>query len=90
MLKMNRLAKFAAALLVALPTALAPVAAVFVAWDLAATAAGHWSFDPGRVLGAFLPGGLPIEEVLFFLVVPLCSVLGFEAVRSVLADKGEP
>jgi lycopene cyclase domain-containing protein len=61
-----------------------PVAAVFVAWDLAATHAGHWTFDRGQVIGVALPGGLPLEEVLFFLVVPVCAVLGFEAVRQVL------
>jgi lycopene cyclase domain-containing protein len=61
-----------------------PVAAVFVCWDLAAVAAGHWSFDRRQLVGVLLPGGLPLEEVLFFLVVPVCAVLGFEAVRTVL------
>lgn len=61
-----------------------PVAAVFVLWDLAAVAAGHWSFDRTRTTGVVLPGGLPVEELLFFLVVPVCAVLGFEAVRTVL------
>jgi lycopene cyclase domain-containing protein len=60
-----------------------PVAAVFVTWDLLAIAAGHWSFDPTQVVGLTLPGGLPLEELLFFLVVPLCAILGFEAVRRV-------
>lgn len=64
---------------------LVPVAAGFLVWDLAAVAAGHWSFDESQVVGVWLPGGLPIEEVLFFLVVPLCAVLGFEAVRQVIA-----
>jgi lycopene cyclase domain-containing protein len=64
--------------------AVLPVAALFLAWDLAAVAVGHWSFDAGQTIGLWLPGGLPVEELLFFLVVPLCSVLGFEAVRSVL------
>jgi lycopene cyclase domain-containing protein len=68
---------------------LAPVVAVFVAWDLAAVAAGHWSFDPDHLSGVWLPGGLPLEEVLFFLVVPVCSVLGFEAVRSVLLRRDQ-
>jgi lycopene cyclase domain-containing protein len=63
---------------------LVPVVLVFGAWDLAAVAAGHWSFDPRQVLGIRLPGGLPLEELLFFLVVPVCAVLGFEAVRKVL------
>jgi len=63
--------------------ALLPVLVVFVVWDLYAVHAGHWSFDPAQTLGWTLPGGLPIEEVLFFVVVPVCSVLAFEAVRRV-------
>ena len=64
--------------------AVLPVAAVFVLWDVAAIAAGHWSFDPEQTTGVLLPGRLPLEELLFFLVVPVCAVLGFEAVRKVL------
>jgi lycopene cyclase domain-containing protein len=63
-----------------------PVAAVFVGWDLLAIAAGHWSFDPAQIIGVVLPGGIPLEEVLFFFVVPVCGILGFEAVRVVLGD----
>ncbi len=63
---------------------LAPVATVFIAWDLAAVAAGHWSFDADQVIGIWLPGGIPLEEMLFFLVIPVCAILGFEAVRLVL------
>jgi lycopene cyclase domain-containing protein len=63
---------------------LLPVAVVFVLWDLAAIAAGHWTFDPAQITGILLPGGLPIDEVLFFVVVPVCAILGFEAVRAVL------
>jgi lycopene cyclase domain-containing protein len=62
---------------------LLPVVVVFGAWDLAAIAAGHWTFDPAQVVGVILPGGLPLEELLFFLVIPICSILGFEAVRKV-------
>jgi lycopene cyclase domain-containing protein len=62
---------------------LIPVVAIFVAWDIAAIAAGHWHYDSGQVLGIMLPGRLPVEELLFFVVVPICSVLGFEAVRRV-------
>ncbi|MGC9667303.1 lycopene cyclase domain-containing protein [Planosporangium sp. 12N6] len=64
---------------------LLPVATVFTAWDVAAIAAGHWSFDAAQTTGVLLPGGLPLEELLFFLVVPVCAILGFEAVRTVLA-----
>jgi lycopene cyclase domain-containing protein len=62
---------------------LLPVMVVFVAWDVAAIAAGHWRYDPGQLVGLTLPGGLPVEELLFFLVVPVCAILGFEAVRKV-------
>jgi lycopene cyclase domain-containing protein len=60
-----------------------PVVIVFVLWDLAAIAAGHWTFDPAQMTGVVFPGGLPLDEVLFFVVVPICAILGFEAVRAV-------
>jgi lycopene cyclase domain-containing protein len=63
---------------------LLPVVVVFVIWDLLAIAAGHWTFDPAQTTGILLPGGLPLDEVLFFAVVPVCAILGFEAVRAVL------
>ena len=66
---------------------LLPVVAVFVVWDLYAVAAGHWSFDAEQTTGLVLPGDLPVEELLFFVVVPVCSLLSFEAVRKV---KGWP
>jgi lycopene cyclase domain-containing protein len=55
----------------------------FSVWDLAALAHGHWKLDPRQTTAIWLPGGLPLEELLFFLVVPLCSVFAFEAVRAV-------
>lgn len=61
-----------------------PVAAVFAGWDVAAIAAGHWTFDPAQTTGLLLPGRLPVDELLFFLVVPVCAILAFEAVRAVL------
>ena len=61
---------------------LAPVVAVFVAWDLWAIDRGHWDYDPDQIVGVILPGDLPLEELLFFIVVPTCAILTFEAVRS--------
>jgi lycopene cyclase domain-containing protein len=61
---------------------LAPTVAIFVAWDLAAIAAGHWTFDERRMSGVRF-GPLPLEELLFFAVVPVAAILGFEAVRKV-------
>lgn len=58
-----------------------PIIVVFGGWDIAAIAAQHWSYDPAQTTGVRLPGRLPLEELLFFIVVPVCSVLGYEAVR---------
>lgn len=62
---------------------LLPVLAVFLVWDWVAIRAGHWSFDVSQTLGVALPGGIPLEEALFFLVIPTCAVLTLEAVRRV-------
>lgn len=61
---------------------LAPVLVVFVTWDVLAISAGHWTYDPRQLVGVFL-GVLPVEELLFFVVIPTCSVLALEAVRRV-------
>ncbi|WP_241834950.1 lycopene cyclase domain-containing protein [Pseudofrankia asymbiotica] len=61
---------------------LVPVLVVFVGWDLYAIARGQWTFDPRGVTGVRLPGGIPLEEALFFVVVPICAILTLEAVRA--------
>jgi lycopene cyclase domain-containing protein len=60
---------------------LVPVVLVFGGWDVAAIAAHHWSYDRAQTTGVLLPGRLPLEELLFFVVIPVCAILGFEAVR---------
>jgi lycopene cyclase domain-containing protein len=62
---------------------LLPVVAVFVVWDLYAISAGHWTFDEEQTTGVLLPGSLPLDELLFFVVVPTCALLSVEAVRKV-------
>jgi lycopene cyclase domain-containing protein len=59
--------------------AIVPAGILFLAWDLAATAAGHWRFDPSQTFAARL-WGLPLEEYAFFGVIPLAGILTFEAV----------
>ncbi len=61
---------------------LLPVVAVFTAWDVLAIRAGHWQYESRQITGVHL-GDLPLEELLFFLVIPICSVLTLEAVRAV-------
>jgi lycopene cyclase domain-containing protein len=64
--------------------AVLPVAAVFVVWDAIAIAARVWSYNPRYVTGLRLPGDLPIEELLFFVVIPLCGLLTYNAVGAIL------
>lgn len=63
--------------------AVLPVFVVFAAWDIAATRAGHWHFSDRYVLGPRW-FGLPVEEWLFFVVIPLCALLTYEAVGRML------
>jgi lycopene cyclase domain-containing protein len=67
--------------------AVVPAAILFVAWDLAATAAGHWSFDPAQTFAVRL-WGMPLEEYAFFVVIPLAGILTFEAVTAVACSRG--
>jgi lycopene cyclase domain-containing protein len=59
-----------------------PVAVVFALWDIYAIASGHWWFDEALITGIRLPGDLPIDEVVFFVLVPVAAILTLEAVRS--------
>jgi lycopene cyclase domain-containing protein len=62
---------------------LACVVPVFVVWDLYALSRHQWRIDPDQSLDVILPGGLPLEELLFFIVVPIAAVYALEAVRTV-------
>ena len=52
--------------------AILPVAAVFVVWDAVAIA------------GIELPAAIPLEELLFFIVIPLCGLFTYNAVDTIL------
>jgi lycopene cyclase domain-containing protein len=54
----------------------------FLVWDLFATDAGHWWFDESQTL-PWRVAGLPVEEILFFVVIPLVTILTYEAVKVV-------
>jgi len=65
--------------------AVAPVFLVFVIWDFVAAANDIWWYNPKFITGWTVPGGLPVEEVLFFLVIPICGLLTYSAVDGLLA-----
>ena len=60
-----------------------PIAILFLIWDAYAVANGHWKFDPDQVLGIYGPFGIPLEEYLFFIIVPMAAIMTIEGVRSV-------
>jgi lycopene cyclase domain-containing protein len=65
--------------------AVLPVAAVFVVWDAVAIAAHVWTYNSAFISGIQLPGHIPLEELLFFVVIPLCGLLTYNAVDTILA-----
>jgi lycopene cyclase domain-containing protein len=68
-----------------LALALLPTLVVFVTWDVIAIARDQWAFANRYVTGWELPGSLPIEELVFFVVIPVCGLLTLEAVRRLTA-----
>ncbi len=55
-------------------------ALLYIAWDIYFTSKGVWSFNPNYITGVKI-FNLPIEEVLFFLVVPYCCLFIYECIR---------
>ena len=64
--------------------AILPVAVVFLVWDAIAIAAGVWTYNSAYVTGIDRTADIPIEEVLFFVVIPLCGLLTYNAVSAIL------
>lgn len=62
--------------------------APFLLWDAYATRVGHWWFDAAQTL-PWRVAGMPVEEIAFFVVIPVVSVLTFEAVRVVRRPRAE-
>jgi lycopene cyclase domain-containing protein len=60
---------------------LVPTVVIFAGWDVYAIHHRQWTYERHFITGVVLPGRLPLEEFLFFLVVPTCAVLTLEAVR---------
>lgn len=52
------------------------VAIPFIAWDVYFTAKGVWRFNTDYTLGLTI-GGLPLEEILFFIFIPFSCVFTF-------------
>ncbi|MGB6207528.1 lycopene cyclase domain-containing protein [Mycobacterium sp.] len=64
--------------------AVLPVAVVFLIWDEVAIGAHVWMYDRAYLIGADIPVRTPVEEVLFFIVIPVCGLLTYNAVSTIL------
>ncbi|NKQ58956.1 lycopene cyclase domain-containing protein [Amycolatopsis sp. K13G38] len=70
-----------------LARAVLPAALIFLVWDVLAITAGVWTYNPRYLLGVDLPFAVPLEEALFFLVIPLCGLLTYETAERMLARR---
>jgi lycopene cyclase domain-containing protein len=63
---------------------LVPAFIVFFTWDAVAVARETWTFAPEYVTGWQVPFSVPVEEVVFFVVIPICALLTYEVVNRIL------
>jgi lycopene beta-cyclase len=66
--------------------ALAPMVGVFLVWDAVAIARSHWDFSGRYTTGWTVPADIPVEELVFFVVIPVCALLTFEVVRRMIGE----
>lgn len=64
----------------ALFMSIALIVVIFGAWDVVATMRGHWYFVSEHVWDIRI-FHLPIEEILFFVVIPFCCILSWELIK---------
>lgn len=55
-------------------------AVLYIVWDSWFTEIGVWSFNPAYIAGIHF-FGLPVEEIIFFFVVPYCCIFIYECIR---------
>lgn len=60
--------------------AMLPPALFYIMWDIWFTSIGVWGFNQQYICGLQV-GGLPVEEILFFFVVPYCCTFIYECIR---------
>ena len=65
--------------------ALLPVVLIFSIWDIVGIVREHWDYNPAYVTGVELVFAMPLEELVFFIVIPICGLLTYEAVGQGLA-----
>ena len=62
---------------------------VFIMWDIRFEQLGIWSFNPEFITGIYILN-LPVEEWLFFLIIPYSCVFIYEVLNVKLASFEKP
>lgn len=62
------------------------VGGVYILWDIIVTSRGDWAFNKEYLIGITI-AGLPIEEILFFIVVPYSCIFIYENLNYFFTDR---
>jgi len=60
------------------------IIALYGTWDIWAAARKAWYFDDRQVIGIKLFWLLPIEEILFFILVPLMVLISIQSLEKIV------
>ena len=69
------------------------VGITYIIWDIIVTYRGDWFFNDEFLSGIYFPTkeiGLPIEEIMFFIVVPFACIFIYENLVYFIKDKKIP
>jgi len=58
--------------------------ALYGSWDVWAANRKAWYFDDQQILGLKIFGVLPIEEILFFILVPLMVLISLQSLEKII------
>ncbi|MBV6510947.1 MAG: hypothetical protein FMNOHCHN_00425 [Ignavibacteriaceae bacterium] len=70
----------------ALAASLGIVSTVYIIWDIIAASRGDWGFSE-LYTGTIRIGGLPLEEILFFVTVPYAIIFTYETIHFYIKDR---
>jgi lycopene cyclase domain-containing protein len=62
---------------------------IYLSWDFWAINRRNWYFDTKQIIGSYILGKMPIEEVLFFIIVPLTTIMTYLALMKLTGWGGE-
>ncbi|MEI6649722.1 MAG: lycopene cyclase domain-containing protein [Actinomycetes bacterium] len=60
---------------------------IYLSWDTWAIARNNWFFDRHQIVNINVLPKVPIEEFLFFLIVPLTTILSYLALLKITGWK---